>query len=211
MAGNYFSFSKMTFPCVKKRVGSKNNVIENLEKEFTVYKWSDIVPQPGGSIGSGSFGSVFVAKSAKRPVVDSNECRASFVVKKILNEEALEQKIFLKEARIMKCITSEYVVKLIGICLVPSALILEYVYFDFKPFGTEVKVSSLDQFLKYNDCEDQVGKFPVHVKISLDISRGLLYLHERGIVHRDIKPANVLVSNQHFSNLKEEEVCYCFW
>lgn len=116
-------------------------------------------------------------------VVDSNECRASFVVKKILNEEALEQKIFLKEARILKRIASEYVVKLIGICLVPSALILEYVYFDFKPFGAEVKVSSLDQFLKYNDREDQVGESPVHVKISLDISRGLLYLHERGIVH----------------------------
>ena len=105
-------------------------------------------------------------------------------MKKILNEEALEQKIFLREARILKRITSEYIVKLIGICLVPSALIPEYVYFDFKPFGAEVKVSSLDQFLKYNDREDQVGEFPVHVKISLDISRGLLYLHERGIVPR---------------------------
>jgi eukaryotic-like serine/threonine-protein kinase len=43
------------------------------------------------------------------------------------------------------------------------------------------------------------GELPIHdaVKILLEVTDGLAYAHERGVVHRDIKPDNVLLSGRH--------------
>jgi hypothetical protein len=88
---------------------------------------------------------------------------------------------------------------------------LEYVYFDFKPFNYNEKVSSVDSLLKVVERHSLVDKFPLQGKIAKDASKGLLYLHERGIVHRDIKPANILVSNQHYCDLENEDRIQEIW
>ena len=81
---------------------------------------------------------------------------------------------------------------------------LEYVYFDFEPFGRSGRVSSLDEFLGFVESREVGDKFPFQYEIAEDMCRGLAHLHELGIVHCDIKPANVLVSNQHYCSLSNK-------
>ena len=38
-----------------------------------------------------------------------------------------------------------------------------------------------------------------------EISKGLEYLHSKGIVHRDLKAKNIRVSNQHYCDLSDEK------
>ena len=55
--------------------------------------------------------------------------------------------VFLKEAKILHGIKSEDNVKFKAVCMEPCAMMLEYLFFDFAPFGGSEYVSSLDQFL----------------------------------------------------------------
>lgn len=72
---------------------------------------------------------------------------------------------------------------------------LEYVYFDFKFFGLEVRVSVFfDFFLKINEY-NCVGFYEVVNYVVTEIIDGLVYFYGKGIVYRDLKTANILVSN----------------
>ena len=86
----------------------------------------------------------------------------------------------------------------------PCTIMLEYVYFDFEPFGRLGRVSSLEEFLGFVEIREVGDQFPFQYEIAEDMCRGLAHLHELGIVHRDIKPANVLVSNQHYCSLSNK-------
>ena len=89
---------------------------------------------------------------------------------------------------------------------------LEYIYFDFSPFvdNKDLCVSSLEDFLTCLDDMDAVGSFPVQDKIVRDVASGLLYLHSLDCHHRDLKTANILVSNQHYCSLKDDELAEAF-
>jgi len=39
----------------------------------------------------------------------------------------------------------------------------------------------------------------------LEIIEGLAYLHSKEIAHRDLKPTNILISNQHYAKLSDDE------
>ena len=56
------------------------------------------------------------------------------VVKKMLSDDVLDKKTFIKEARILERLKHPNIADFKGICNNPFALVLEYVYFDFKPF-----------------------------------------------------------------------------
>ncbi|XP_020911319.1 receptor-interacting serine/threonine-protein kinase 1 [Exaiptasia diaphana] len=161
-----------------------------LGKEFPRFSWGDI--EHGMSIGQGSFGAVSLCEHKGQKVV----------IKKLLSEDKSEKDIIVKEARLLHEIKSSFIVKLEGICLSPCALMLEYLRFDFRPFGGNESVNSLDKFLKYVDQSSLIDEISFSTKIAKDIADGVNYLHTRDIVHRDIKPANVPVSNQHYCNLK---------
>ena len=104
-------------------------------------------------MGKGNYGAVFTAdwpgNGAERPA-------EKLAVKKMLGENILDEKNFVKEARIIQNLKHPNIIQFKGICSNPFALILEYVYFNFKPFGIETKVSSLADFLstlETVDCE----------------------------------------------------------
>jgi serine/threonine protein kinase len=49
--------------------------------------------------------------------------------------------------------------------------------------------------------KNQIRDFEAKVKYLLDISQGMKFLHERGIMHRDLKPQNILVNKDNICKL----------
>ena len=84
-------------------------------------------------------------------------------------------------------------------------MMLEYLFFDFAPFGGSEIVSSLDRLLQHLHMNEAIDQFPLQEKIALETVAGFAYLHDLGIVHGDIKPANVLASNQHYCILVDRQ------
>ena len=139
----------------------------------------------------------------KRGYYDGKE-----VVVKEPNEN-VTQEDYLKEVNINKIASQNCgnIVKFLAIS--PSddyAIMQEYIGFNFTLFHDDVEVSSLQAFLRRLDTKYDFDGFE-HLPIIMakDISNGLLHLHNIGIAHRDLKPANILVSNQHFNGVGEEE------
>ncbi|XP_078377705.1 glycogen synthase kinase-3-like [Oculina patagonica] len=180
-------------PSLNGRVNSEKPSIEDYTG-LTLFDWG-LLQDKEETIGRGSFGLVFVAKVKGEKVV----------IKKLLSDENTEKRLFLKEAKILQGITSEHVVKLKAASIEPCAMMLEYLYFDFAPFGVSQKVSSLDKFLQYIHSNKAVEQFAFQERIARETAAGLAHLHDLGIVHRDIKPANVLVSNQHYFASKDKQ------
>ena len=145
--------------------------------------------------GRGSFGAVYRTSLGEKELV----------VKKLFcagDEDS--QKEFLKEAKLMISLKHDNVVQLKAICLQPSAILSEFVYFDFQCFSDETRVYNLAEFLRHvnrnYNCEGFTRVMP---HIAESVARGLQYLHSKDIVHRDVKPGNILVSNQHYCSITE--------
>ena len=155
--------------------------------------------QKEDEIGRGSFGVVFKAKFKGCDVV----------VKELQGTYADETDIkrFVKEAKLMNDLKdkSPNIVEFHAISYSPLTMMMEYACFDFEPFGGTMRCSGLNTFLSFvNKFQCQGIEF-FQFKIAQDITEGLTCLHSCGIVHRDLKPANILVSNQHYVNIKDEE------
>ena len=155
-------------------------------------------------VGRGGFGAVFTAQ-----LPSGEQC----VIKKMLGKEEEDKRNFVKEARILQGLQHENIVGLRGICNAPFALVLEYVYFDFGPFGdSATKVSSMEDFLTCINKPTSMGFLTSRMLSTAckDVMNGLKHLHAMGVAHRDLKPANVLVSNQHYRNLTGQELANAF-
>lgn len=148
-------------------------------------------------IGHGGFGIVYKATHEGRIVV----------VKKVASESLRDEKLFLKEAKLISSLNHGNVVGFLGFCRLPCAIMLEYAAFDFEPFGHSKIITNLGDFLNYIDRIDGFKNFDdkLHSKIFSDIAHGLAYLHSKDTAHRDLKSRNVLVSNLHYSDIKDTE------
>ena len=157
------------------------------------------------SIENGGYGAVFTADFHPHGVGNP---AVKLVVKKMLGEDLEDKKNFVKEARILQELEHPNIVHFEEICSTPLALVLEYVYFDFQPFGINLKVSSLAEFVATLDSFNCEGCDSPHIfsGICKDIATGLQYLHNNDIAHRDLKPVNVLVINQHYCKLSRVKI-----
>eukprot|EP00004_Rigifila_ramosa_P023291 TRINITY_DN651_c0_g1_i2.p1 TRINITY_DN651_c0_g1~~TRINITY_DN651_c0_g1_i2.p1 ORF type:complete len:510 (-),score=97.18 TRINITY_DN651_c0_g1_i2:252-1748(-) len=94
---------------------------------------------------------------------------------------------FQREVSLMCGLEHPNIVKLIGCCSEPLALVLEF-----------VEGSSLFDLLH----DEEFSMTWLHFfKFSIDIARGMLYLHSLNIIHRDLKPLNILVSTDFTSKI----------
>lgn len=155
-------------------------------------------------IGQGSFGEVYTAEYMEPRQLSTQ----TVVVKKTIQElDSEEKKLFLKEVALLNGLNHANVVNMKAVCYKPCALMLEYLYFSFIPFGENKRVSSLDDLLLHIDAEYSFEGFQHLVTFAArDIVRGLTYLHSNGVAHRDLKPGNILVSNQHYTSLSQDQI-----
>ena len=79
--------------------------------------------------------------------------------------------------------------------------------FNFSLFEISKELSNLVDFLNFVDKIDSFSCLANDLipKMGNEISKGLKYLHSKGIAHRHLKVKNILVSNQHYCNLTNEK------
>ncbi|KAL8543401.1 hypothetical protein ACS0TY_004075 [Phlomoides rotata] len=124
-------------------------------------------------IASGSYGDLYKATYCSQEVAI-----------KILKTERLNtelQKEFAQEVYIMRKVRHKNVVQFIGACTKPPNLCIVTEYMS----GGSV----------YDYLHKQKGTFklPALLKVAVDVSKGMNYLHQNNIIHRDLKAANLLM------------------
>ncbi|KAL1533382.1 serine/threonine-protein kinase STY46-like [Salvia divinorum] len=91
------------------------------------------------------------------------------------------QREFSQEVYILRKIRHKNVVQFIGSCTRPPLLCIVT---EFMSGGSV-----------YDALHRQTGvlKLPATLKVAIDVTRGMCYLHENNIIHRDLKAANLLM------------------
>ncbi|KAG5582032.1 hypothetical protein H5410_052659 [Solanum commersonii] len=127
----------------------------------------------GNKIASGSYGDLY------KGTYCSQEVAIKILKSERLNTEL--QKEFAQEVYIMRKVRHKNVVQFIGACTRPPNLCIVTEYMS----GGSV----------YDYLHKQKGsfKFPTLLKVAIDVSKGMNYLHQNNIIHRDLKAANLLM------------------
>uniref|UniRef100_A0A7N0T0N7 non-specific serine/threonine protein kinase n=1 Tax=Kalanchoe fedtschenkoi TaxID=63787 RepID=A0A7N0T0N7_KALFE len=124
-------------------------------------------------IASGSYGDLFKGTYCSQEVAI-----------KVLKPERLDsdlQKEFAQEVYIMRKVRHRNVVQFIGACTKPPTLCIVT---EFMSGG------SVYDFLHK---QRGVFKMPTLLKVAIDVSKGMNYLHQNNIIHRDLKAPNLLM------------------
>ncbi|KAL3383212.1 hypothetical protein AABB24_002619 [Solanum stoloniferum] len=124
-------------------------------------------------IASGSYGDLYKGTYCSQEVAI-----------KILKSERLNAELqteFAQEVYIMRKVRHKNVVQFIGACTRPPNLCIVTEYMS----GGSV----------YDYLHKQRGSFklPTLLKVAIDVSKGMNYLHQNNIIHRDLKAANLLM------------------
>ncbi|KFQ22143.1 Receptor-interacting serine/threonine-protein kinase 1, partial [Merops nubicus] len=142
-------------------------------------------------LDAGGFGTISLCLHKKHGQV---------VLKKVYTgpQHAEYNNALLEEGRIMHRLQHKRLVKLLGIILEDGnySLVMEYV-----ERGNMMKVL-------------QKGCLPLSVKgrFVLEITEGMVYLHEQGFVHKDLKPENILVDTDFHIKIADLGVaCFKNW
>ncbi|XP_010548241.1 PREDICTED: serine/threonine-protein kinase STY17-like isoform X2 [Tarenaya hassleriana] len=124
-------------------------------------------------VASGSFGNLY------RGTYCSQEVAIKILKPERVNAEMLRE--FAQEVYIMRKIRHKNVVQLIGACTrSPNLCIVT----EFMARGSI-----------YDFLHKQKGVFKIQslLRVAIDVSKGMNYLHQNNIIHRDLKTANLLM------------------
>lgn len=193
----------MTLFKIPKFVRKRNLDWEASLKNVATFHYTKITNPV--DIGRGSFAAVFAATHTVGSI------SKQVVVKKLFDLDDHEKNLFVKEVKLLQALSHPNIVKFHGMCMSPPSIMMEYMFFDFGILDRDQKVHSLKELLielSDADTEDFAHVMPV---IACDVTRGLSYLHDQGVVHRDLKPANVLVSNHHYRDLSDARLMEKSW
>ncbi|KAH8865000.1 Insulin receptor-related protein [Schistosoma japonicum] len=140
-------------------------------------------------VGQGAFGMVYGGE-AKR-----NGRWEAVAVKVIGSKATYEGKTdFLSEAKLMRSLDHQNVVRLVGICLYPKENHL-YLIMEFMLNG-DLKTYLLSRRVLAQQVPDHEGICPATLTgMAIDIAEGLAYLHRKNLIHRDIACRNCLVGS----------------
>lgn len=124
-------------------------------------------------VASGSYGDLY------KGTYCSQEVAIKILKSERLNSEL--QKEFAQEVYIMRKVRHKNVVQFIGACTRPPNLCIVT---EFMSGGSV-----------YDYLHKQKGAFklPSLLKVAIDVSKGMNYLHQNNIIHRDLKAANLLM------------------
>ncbi|CAI8601746.1 unnamed protein product [Vicia faba] len=127
----------------------------------------------GTQIASASYGELF----------KGTYCSQEVAIKVLKTEHVSTemQKEFAQEVYIMRKVRHKNVVQFMGACTKPPGLCIVT---EFMSGG-----SVYDYLHKHKGC----FKFPTLLKVAIDVSKGMSYLHQHNIIHRDLKSANLLM------------------
>ncbi|XP_019451966.1 PREDICTED: serine/threonine-protein kinase STY46-like isoform X2 [Lupinus angustifolius] len=129
----------------------------------------------GTHIASGSYGELF------RGIYCSQEVAIKVLKADPEHINSDLQREFAQEVYIMRKVRHKNVVQFIGACTkLPHLCIVT----EFMSGG-----SVYDYLHKQKGC----FKFPTLLKVAIDVSKGMNYLHQHDIIHRDLKGANLLM------------------
>eukprot|EP01023_Acetabularia_acetabulum_P008781 TRINITY_DN13848_c0_g1_i3.p1 TRINITY_DN13848_c0_g1~~TRINITY_DN13848_c0_g1_i3.p1 ORF type:complete len:802 (-),score=115.63 TRINITY_DN13848_c0_g1_i3:91-2496(-) len=147
-------------------------------------------------LGAGGFAVVYQAEFEEKAKERYGDLGKQQVAVKIVYKEYMQIKhsmaAILKEVAAMNRLDSQYIVKMLGASLVirPS-IVLELV-----PHGCLEKLLSKDGYR----CHQTTLAWKL--KLMLNISKGIQYLHSENVIHRDLKPANILIQDPQNAHTK---------
>ncbi|XVE67212.1 hypothetical protein DITRI_Ditri08aG0142000 [Diplodiscus trichospermus] len=124
-------------------------------------------------VASGSYGDLYKGTYCSQEVAI-----------KVLKPERINtdmQKEFAQEVYIMRKVRHKNVVQFIGACTKPPSLCIVT---EFMSGGS---------VYDYLHKQKGVFKLPSLLKVAIDVSKGMNYLHQNNIIHRDLKAANLLM------------------
>lgn len=149
------------------------NAVEIPADETDVWEIDPRLLKVENKVGSGSYGDLY------RGTYCSQEVAIKVLRLERINPEMVRD--FSQEVYIMRKIRHKNVVQFIGACTRhPNLCIVT----EFMSRG------SLYDFLHKHKG---VFKLPFLLKVAIDVSKGMNYLHQNNIIHRDLKTANLLM------------------
>ncbi|XP_050105085.1 serine/threonine-protein kinase STY46-like isoform X2 [Malus sylvestris] len=127
----------------------------------------------GNKVASGSCGDLY------KGTYCTQEVAIKVLKPECVNPDMLKD--FAQEVYIMRKVRHKNVVQFIGACTKhPSLCIVT----EYMPGGS---------VYDYLHKQKGVFKLPSLLKVAIDVSKGMTYLHQNNIIHRDLKAANLLM------------------